>query len=97
MRLTLPLKAEYFDAIKAGTKSYEYRLTTPYWRKRIAGRTFTDIELTLGYPLVGDTERRLVVPWRGYSIITLTHPHFGAEPVEVFAIDVTGAHGGIFE
>ncbi|WP_346798093.1 hypothetical protein R5M92_04235 [Halomonas sp. Bachu 37] len=48
--LTLPLKAEYFDAIKAGNKPEEFRLTTPYWRKRLEGRVYDRIELTKGYP-----------------------------------------------
>jgi hypothetical protein len=88
--LTLPLKAEYFNAISAGTKPLEYRLRTPYWRKRIVGRAYDHIVLTLGYPSRGDSARRMVLPWRGYREETITHPHFGPEPVEVFAIDVTG-------
>ncbi|MCZ4321408.1 hypothetical protein [Pseudomonas anguilliseptica] len=53
--LTLPLKGEYFDQIKAGTKPEEFRL---------------------------------VLPWRGYRLAIITHPHFGETPVEVFAINV---------
>ena len=87
--LTLPLKGEYFDAIKGGTKREEYRLATPYWRKRLADRSFDRIELTRGYPKREDASRRLVLPWKGYRMATITHPHFGPEPVEVFAIDVT--------
>ncbi|MEQ6327303.1 ASCH domain-containing protein [Pseudomonas chengduensis] len=86
--LHLPLKGEYFDQIKAGTKPEEFRLANDYWRKRLVGRTYDRIELTRGYPKRGDTERRLVLPWRGYRLITITHPHFGDEPVEVFAINV---------
>ena len=33
--------------------------------------------------------RRLVLPWRGMRETTITHPHFGAEPVAVYAIRVT--------
>lgn len=44
--------------------------------------------LTLGYPKRDDTERRPIRPWRGYRVTTITHPHFGPEPVQVFAIDV---------
>ena len=39
--LVLPLKAEYFHQIKDGTKLEEYRLCTPYWRKRLEGRNST--------------------------------------------------------
>ncbi|HHN0562623.1 TPA: ASCH domain-containing protein [Pseudomonas aeruginosa] len=87
--LTLPLKGEYFDEIKAGTKPEEYRQVTSYWRKRLEGRSYDSIELTRGYPKRDDTARRLVLPWKGYRVATITHPHFGADPVEVFAIDVS--------
>lgn len=34
---------------------------------------------------------RLTLPWRGYQIKTIMHHHFGPDPVEVFAIDVSEA------
>lgn len=86
--LHLSLKAEYFNAIKAGTKTEEYRKATPYWRKRLEGRTYGRIELAMGYPAKDDQARRLARPWRGYSVKTITHPHFGPDPVTVFAIIV---------
>lgn len=91
--LVLPLKGEYFDQIKAGTKTEEFRLCTPYWQKRLPSPfgIYDRIVLTRGYPKRDDHARRLVLPWRGYGIKTITHPHFGPEPVSVFAIDVTGA------
>lgn len=82
------MKREYFDAIVAGTKPEEFRLTTPYWRKRLEGREYARIILTKGYPKGTDSDRILVMPWRGYTVKTITHPHFGSEPVEVFAINV---------
>jgi hypothetical protein len=89
MNLTLPLKREYFDAIRDGTKTEEYRLCTPFWRKRIEGRHYAALVLTLGYPDRSNISRRIVLPWRGYAIKTITHPHFGPVPVEVFAIRLT--------
>lgn len=86
--LTIPLKGEYFDQIKAGTKPEEYRLVTDYWRKRLEGQHFDKIVLTRGYPAADDSARRLEKPWRGYIERTITHPHFGPEPVRVFAIRV---------
>lgn len=86
--LTLPLKGEYFAAIKAGTKAEEYRLVTPYWRHRLEGREYDQVVLTLGYPARDDADRRLVLPWQGFRVTTITHPHFGDDPVEVFAINV---------
>lgn len=86
--LTIPVKGIYFDQIKAGTKPYEYRLRTPYWSKRIVGRVYDRVVLTRGYPKATDAERRLELPWRGYDMQTITHPHFGPDSVRVFAIRV---------
>ena len=86
--LVLPLKAVYFDAIRLGQKAEEFRLRTPYWRRRLEGRTFDRVVLTKGYPPAGDEGCRLVREWRGFRETTITHPHFGDKPVEVFAIDV---------
>lgn len=86
--LTLPLKAIYFNQIKSGEKTEEYRLCTKYWAKRLAGREYDRIVLTLGYPKADDTDRRLVLPWRGFTIKTLQHSHFGPKPVTVYAINV---------
>lgn len=86
--LVLPVMREYFDAIKSGEKLEEYRLVTDHWRKRIEGKTFTNIRITLGYPKKTDTERMLVRPWRGYTRKKIIHPHFGDDPVYVYAIKV---------
>lgn len=86
--LILPLKQEYFEQIKCGEKAEEFRLCTPYWEKRLEGREYGRVVLTLGYPAKDDSERRLVRPWRGFAKRQITHPHFGADPVEVYAIDV---------
>jgi hypothetical protein len=89
-KLQLALKAEYFDAIKSGEKTEEFRLATEYWTKRLRVPidTYETIILTKGYPKRGDPERTLELPWRGYTRKTIIHPHFGPEPVEVFAIIV---------
>lgn len=86
--LHLPLKAEYFDAIRDGIKTEEFRLVTPFWEKRLAGRVYERIVLTKGYPARHDSARRLERPWCGLAIKTITHPHFGHDPVRVFAIKV---------
>lgn len=95
--LTLPLKAEYFDAIRDGSKVEEFRLLTPYWMKRLFAdpqrpalpRAYDRVVLTKGYPARDDHDRRLVRQWRGFTVRTITHPHFGPDPVEVAAIDVS--------
>ena len=83
------VKEEFFNAILKGSKTEEYRLVNEYWRKRIEGRSFSEVVITLGYPPGWATERILRFPWRGYKIKTITHPHFGPDPVEVFAIKLT--------
>jgi len=86
--LVLPLRAEFFNAIKAGTKREEFRRRSRYWQTRIEGRTFDRVVLTLGYPARDDHERRLVLPWRGVRLTTIEHALFGPQPVEVYAIQV---------
>lgn len=90
MDLVLPLKAEYFHQIREGSKVEEYRLYNAFWRKRLEGKTFDRIVLTLGYPSRHAKDRRLIKPWKGYTVKTIEHPHFGDYPVEVFAISVGG-------
>ncbi len=89
--ITLPLKGEYFDQIASGEKLEEYRLATNYWTKRLCGHAYTHVVLTRGYPKGGGVEgkTRLTRRWRGFQHRALAHPHFGAEPVQVFAIDVS--------
>ena len=87
--LNLPLKREYFEAIRSGEKRVEYRLATIYWRKRLDGAAFDEIRLTLGYPKAGDKSRTLHRRWKGAWLERITHPHFGPDEVEVFAIDVS--------
>jgi len=88
LTLHLSLKREYFEAIRDGLKPEEFRLCTPHWHKRLEGRDYDSIVLTLGYPSKTDTARRIVRPWRGFTVKTLRHPHFGPQPVQVYAIDV---------
>jgi hypothetical protein len=73
--LTLPLNGVYFDQILAGTKLEEYRLTTGFWSRRIMCRQYDQIVLTRGYPKGGgvEGETRLTLPWRGYTVKTITH------------------------
>lgn len=86
--LVLPVKREYFEQMRDGTKLAEYRLCTEYWRRRLLGRTYDSVVITLGYPKKDDAARRLVFPWRGYKVETIQHKHFGPDPVTVFAITV---------
>ncbi|HFV9492597.1 TPA: ASCH domain-containing protein [Salmonella enterica subsp. enterica serovar Chester] len=86
--LQLAVKSEYFDAMKKGEKTEEYRMVNDYWAKRLVGRDFDRLIITKGYPKRGDKSRRIECKYRGYDIKEITHPHFGNEPVKVFAIKV---------
>lgn len=86
--LQLAVNGEYFDQMKRGEKIFEYRLVNDYWRKRLVNREYERLIITKGYPRADDTDRRIDVPYRGYELQTITHKHFGADPVNVFAINV---------
>lgn len=86
--LQLAVKGEYFDAMKRGEKTEEYRLDSPYWARRLIGRHYVRLIITRGYPRKDDSERRIDIPYGGFEIKTITHKHFGTEPVKVFAIKV---------
>ena len=88
--LTLALKAQYFDEIKAGTKKFEYRKITEYWKKRLVERKYDTIVFTKGYPKRDDLSRRIEFPYRGYEVHTITHEFFGNVPALVFAIRIVG-------
>ncbi|MPT48284.1 MAG: ASCH domain-containing protein [Sphingobium sp.] len=88
--LNLPIKGEYFDQIKSGEKLEEFRLRTHHWCARL-NKKYDHIVLMRGYPKGGgvEGETRLTRKWLGYIGKTITHPHFGPDPVKVFAIDVS--------
>lgn len=90
--LQLAVKGEYFDAMKRGEKTEEYRLVNAYWIKRLMvglkPREYDRLVITRGYPKRDDMSKRIDVPYAGYEVKTITHPHFGDKPVNVFAIKV---------
>ena len=87
--LHLPLKGVYFDQIKHGEKTQEFREVNEYWSKRLIGRKYDSVILTRGYPKKGDPDRTLKLPYRGFKKIWINHPHFGDVDTEVFAINVS--------
>lgn len=74
--LTLTLKKKWFDLIKSGVKTEEYREIKPFWTKRLmqpvidyadgrismpdVPREFDTLVFTLGYPKADDMSRRMV-------------------------------------
>lgn len=88
--LTIPVAGRYFDQILSGEKVTEYRLVKPFWTQRLAGRSYSRLILTRGYPKGGGVEgrTRLTMPWQGCDLRRITHEHFGPKAVSVFAIHV---------
>jgi len=84
--LTLHVKKIYFDQMESGEKKEEYRKKTPYWTKRLVGKTYDNLIIACGYPKKTDLEKYLVYKYTGYYEKTITHSHFGANPEEVFSI-----------
>ena len=89
-KLTVAVRRRWFDEIKAGTKTEEYRLITPYWTKRLgAPRSYDFVEITLGYPKKGDKSRRLVFWWRGTTIKRVASTEWDGIVHAVYAIDLS--------
>lgn len=86
--LQLAVNGEYFDQMKSGEKTEEYRLVNDFWNKRIMFREYDRLIITLGYPKRDDASKRINIPYDGYEVKVITHPHFGPDPVKVFAIKV---------
>jgi hypothetical protein len=84
--LILNVKTQYFNEIKSGAKTREYRVRGHYWDRRLQGKVFRNVVIRLGYPKAGDSEREIVFPFNGWHHDVITHPLFGRHPVEVYAI-----------
>jgi len=87
--LILPVKKKWFDLIKSGEKKFEYRLRNEYWKKRLEGKTFSKVVITLGYPKKEDLEKRIEFEWLGYEEIEITSEEWENIPQEVFSINLT--------
>lgn len=88
MNLQIALNSQYFDEIKSGEKTEEFRLCTDYWEKRLVDREYEYLILTKGYPKKDDVIRKMHFKYDGYAIKEITHPHFGKKPVLVYAIRI---------
>jgi len=88
--LHLNLKKEYFLDIKSQNKPFEFRLKTPYWKKRLIGKHYDEVHFKLGYPGAEDNSRIIKREYLGFENQEINHKHFGKDEVEVFAILTTG-------
>lgn len=86
--LTLNVKKEYFNQIKSGEKTEEYRLIKPYWTKRLVDREYDYLIIKMGYPKSDDTNRILKFKYSGYIKKKIIHKEFGNKEVEVYAIKI---------
>ena len=62
--LHLTLKKKWFDLIKSGEKKIEYREVKPYWKKRIADKSFDLIHFRNGY---SKSSPAMLVEYNGYD------------------------------
>lgn len=86
MNLILPVKRKWFEQIESGEKTEEYRIDNEYWQKRIIGKSFEKVIITLGYPKREDSSRRLEFPWNGYVMRSVVSEEWGNKPVRVFTM-----------
>lgn len=84
--LVLPLSRKYFDEIRNGTKTEEYRKVNDYNTPRVSNPNLEFIEFRLGYPKKDDASKHMTFPWIGCFKRVIKHEHFGEEPVEVYVI-----------
>ena len=84
MKLHLHVKTEYFEAVKSGEKIFEYRLGNQYWTDRLFMRNYDGIVYYNAYK--SGAENRIEMPYNFWEMQTITHKHFGPDPVGVYAI-----------
>lgn len=84
--LILPLKREWFEQVKSGQKTVEYRLYNSHWKRRLIGKSYDRVVLTLGYPKATDHDRRIERPYRGFDVVKIKHPEWGNQERTCFAI-----------
>lgn len=86
--LHLNLKKVYFDDIKSGNKKFEYRERKDFWKKKLVNKSYDEIHIKMGYPKSTETDKIIIRPWLGFIEETITHPHFGNVPIDVYSIIV---------
>lgn len=86
--LILHVRKIYFDQIKSGEKTEEYRIPSPYWCNRFSEDKppFEKVLIACGYPSKTDTDKWISFPFSGIQEKLVTSPEFGKKPVWVFAI-----------
>jgi len=88
--LVLHLKEKYFEEIKAGTKTEEYRWLKDFWTKRLKGKTYDRVVIVRAWKPMSDPNNVLYFPWNGYEKKIVDHPEFDGFPVTVYVIPLRG-------
>jgi len=87
MILKLHVKSVYFNQIKSGEKTEEYR-DYYKWRLKILGENFDQVWIYDAYKKKSpDTIMKFL--WNGAPVKIIVHPHFGMRRTRVFAIGLT--------
>ena len=66
--LHMTLKKKWFDLIRSGKKTIEYREIKPYWRARLIGKDFDAIEFRNGY---GKNKPSFIIELKKIGVETL--------------------------
>lgn len=88
--LTLSLKRKWFDLIKSGVKTEEYRELKHYWSKRLnlgygKFKEFDKVAFTMGYPKADDESRR--IEFKNPKIrIDTGRKEWGAKPHKMYFV-----------
>lgn len=83
--LHLHVKAEYWDAVKRGEKTEEYRSIKPYW-ENILSKKYHLIYYYKGYPKKKDKNSLIIFKYNGYHKRRINHKILGPTPVMAFVI-----------
>jgi len=88
MHLILHVKKKYFDQIKSGEKTEEYRIKKPYWTARLENKQFDSVTIICGYPVWHEMCSDNCIDFESCNIETrlINHPEFGSEDVMVYVI-----------
>jgi hypothetical protein len=86
--LTLRVKKKYFDQIKSGEKTEEYRLSNSYWYARLHGKSFDGVVIIHGWVANSKLceDNCISFPFNGITMKTIQHDEFSEYPVTVYAI-----------
>ena len=72
--LILNVKKKWFDLIKSGKKTCEYREVKSYWTKRLSGKKYNNVIIVWGYPKERNDTNSISFPYYGYKLTSVFPP-----------------------